>query len=116
MGFDGRMDRVGHISFQVTEESIAHTTKLPREGKQWNKHWFVPRASHNFALKPKFRYVTRVKGYHQSWIKTEYINPLIIIIHLITCEGNFSVFKFCHLRLLAHLVDNICLNLPLFFL
>ena len=68
MGFDGRMDRVGHISFQVTEESIARTTKLPREGKQWNKHWFVPRASHKFSLKPEFQHVTSVKGYHHSWI------------------------------------------------
>ena len=54
MGFDGRTTRVGHVSFQVTEESIAHTTKLPREGEQWHKHWFVPRASHNFSLKPEF--------------------------------------------------------------
>ena len=29
MGFDGRMARVGHLYFQVTEESIAHATKLP---------------------------------------------------------------------------------------
>ena len=29
MGFDGRMERVGHISLQVIEESIARATKLP---------------------------------------------------------------------------------------
>ena len=37
MGFDGRMAWVIHISFEVTEESITHATKLPREGEQWNK-------------------------------------------------------------------------------
>ena len=29
MGFDGRMARVGHLSFQVIEESISRATKLP---------------------------------------------------------------------------------------
>ena len=40
----------------------------------------------------------------------------MVIIHLVTCEGKFSVFKSCHLRLLAHFVDNRCLNFPLVFL
>ena len=96
MGFNGRMDRVGHISFQVTEESIAHANKIPWEGKQWHKHWFVPWASHNFSLKIKFWYVTGIKGYHHTWIKPKYINPLTVIIHLVTCEGMSSVFKSCH--------------------
>ena len=42
MGFDGRTNRVGHLYFQVTEESISRATKLPREGERWHKHWFIP--------------------------------------------------------------------------
>ena len=60
--------------------------------------------------------MTSIKGYHHSWIKPKYINPLTVIIHLVTCEGKFSVFKSRHLRLLAHFVDNISLNFPFFFL
>ena len=115
MGFDGSMARVGHLSFQFTEELISHATNIPQEGEWWHKHWFVPQASHNFSLNPKFWYVTRAKGYHHSWIKTEYIKLSTVIIHLVTCKGKFSVFKSCHLRLLAHFVDNRCLNFPFFF-
>ena len=115
-GFDGRMVRVGHLSLQVIEESIACATKLPREGEWWHKHWFVPRASHNFVLNLEFRHVAGIKGYHHSWINPEYINPLTVIIHLVTCEGKFSIFKSRHLHLLAHFVDNRCLNFPFFSL
>ena len=66
IGCDGRMERVGHLSFQVMEESIVCATKLPREGEWWDKHWFVPRASPKFALKPEFQHVTGIKGYHHS--------------------------------------------------
>ena len=52
MGFDGRMARVVHLTFLVTDESITLVTKLPREGTQWHKHWFLLWESHNFALKP----------------------------------------------------------------
>ena len=116
MGFDGREERVDHLVFQVTEELIARATKLPREGERWHRHWFVPRASHNFTLKPKCRHVSGSKGYHHSWIKLEYLNPFTVIIDLVTCKGKFSIFKSCHLRLLDHFVDQKYLNFPFFFL
>ena len=104
-GFDGKMARVGHLLFPVTEETIAVATKLPREGVSWHKHLFLPWSTYNFVLKASYRHVAGAKGLHQEWIKIEYINPLIIIIHLITCEGNFNVFKSCHLHLLSHFVN-----------
>ena len=116
MGFDGRESRVSHLVSQVTEESIAQDTKLPWEGEHWHKHWFIPRASHNFALKPECHHLSRSKGYHHSWIKLEYLNPLTVIIHLVTCEGKFSIFKSCHLCLLAHFVDQKYLNFLFLFL
>ena len=116
MGFDGKKEKVGHLVFPVTEESITDATKLPWEGDRWHKNWFVPRESHSFALKPEFWHVTGIKGFHQSWIKPEYINPMKVIIHLITCEGEFGIFKSYHIHLLAHFVDQRYLNFPLFFL
>ena len=55
--------------------------------------WFVLWASHNFSLKLEFQHVMGRKGFHRIWIKLEYLNPLTVIIHLITCEGKFSVCK-----------------------
>ena len=93
MGFNGNKARVGHLIFPVTEESIALVTKIPRKGIQCHKHWFLPGKSHNFALKLEYQHVIGFKGFHHNWIDLEYINPLTIIIHLITCEGKFSIFK-----------------------
>ena len=60
--------------------------------------------------------MTGINGFHCSWIKPEYLNPLTVIIHLITCEGKFSVFKSYHLHLLSHFVDKKYLNFPYYFL
>ena len=116
MGFDGKKERVGHLVFPVTEESITPATKLPWEGDRWHKHWFVPQGSHNFSLKPEFRHMTGRKGFHRSWIKPKYLIPLMVIIHFITCEGKFRVFNSCYLRLLAHFIDKKYLNFPFLFL
>ena len=41
-GFNGKMAKVGYLTFLVTEESIAVATKLQREGSRWHKHLFLP--------------------------------------------------------------------------
>jgi hypothetical protein len=38
LGFDGRMDRMGYLTFMVFEESIASARKLPRVGDCCFKH------------------------------------------------------------------------------
>ena len=86
-GFNGKMARVGYLTFPVIEETIAVATKLPREGTRWHKHLFLPWSSHNFTLKPNYQHVTGTKGFHREWAKSKYLNPLAIIIRLITCEG-----------------------------
>ena len=115
-GFDGKIARVGHLLFPVTEETIRVATKLPREGIRWHKHLFLPRSTYDFALKPCYQHIESAKGFHREWIKTEYINPLIIIICLITCEGKFNVLKSCYLCLLAHFANQQFLNFPFYFL
>ena len=110
------MARVGHLLFPVIEETIAVTRKLPREGVRWHKHLFLPWSTYDFALKSGYQHVAGAKGFHREWIKSKYINPLIIIIFLITCEGKFNVLKYYHLRLLSHFVNQQLLNFPFYFL
>ena len=110
------MARVSHLLFPVTKETIAVATKLPREGARWHKHLFIPWSTYDFDLKPSYQHVAGAKGFHREWIKSEYLNPLIIIIFLITCEGKFNVFKACHLHLLIHFVNQQFLNFPFYFL
>jgi hypothetical protein len=74
------------------------------------------RSSYNRVFKPEFENISRPKGYSREWIKVELINPLIIIMRLITCEGRYATFKPCHFRLLAHFLFNKPLNFPFYFL
>ena len=106
------MDRVGYLTFPVTEETIAVVTKLLREGTRWHKHMFLLLSSHDFALKMDYHHIAGMKGFHREWVKMEYLNPLAIIIHLITCEGKFTMFKDFHFLLLAHFVNQQFLNFP----
>ena len=63
-GFDGKMARVGHLIFRVTEGTIAVVTKLQREGVRWHKHFFLPRLTYEFALKSGYQHVAGDKGFH----------------------------------------------------
>jgi hypothetical protein len=116
LGFDVKTTCVGSLTFGVSEESIAATTKLPRIVDRWFKNHQLPRSSYNRAFKPEFQNISGAKGYSKEWIKEELINPLIFITRLITCEGRYSIFKSCHFRLLAHFQFNKPLNFPLYFL
>ena len=87
-----------------------------REGSHFHKHLLLPWSFHDFSLKPYYQHVAGMKGFHIEWVKSKYLNPLAIIIRLITCEGKFTVFKACHFRLLAHFVNQQFLNFPFYFL
>jgi hypothetical protein len=116
LGFDGKKMNVGSLTFEVSEESIAAATKLPRMGDRWFKNHQLPRLSYNRVFKPDFENSSEAKGYSREWIKVELINTLIIITRLITYEGRYSTFKACHFRLLAHFLFNKPLNFPFYFL
>ena len=64
-GFDGKMARVGYLTFMVTEETITVATKLPTEGTHWHKHLFLPQSSHDFALRMYFQHAAGTRGFHR---------------------------------------------------
>jgi hypothetical protein len=92
LGFDGRMACMGSLAFLVSEETISSATKLPRVGDRWFKHHQFPQPSYKRVFKPDFKNVSRAKGYSKEWIKYEFINPLIVITRIITCEGRYFFF------------------------
>lgn len=87
-GFDGKISRVDSLIFSVAEDSIALAKNLPRQGTRWHKHLFLPRSTFKFAF----------------------------IICLVTSEGKFTIFKACHLCLLAHFILNEIINSPFYFI
>jgi hypothetical protein len=116
VGFDGKTTHVGSLTFEVSEDSIAAATKIPRMGYRWFKNHQLLSSRYNRVFKPEFKSISREKGYVKEWIKEESINPLIVITRLITCEGRYSTFKDCHFRLLAHFLFKKPLNFPFYFL
>jgi hypothetical protein len=85
-------------------------------GDRWFKTHQLSRSSYNNVFKPEFQTISGAKGYSREWIKVNFINALIIIMRLITCEGRYSTFKACHFILLAHFQFNKPLNFPFYFL
>jgi hypothetical protein len=116
LDFDGKIAHVGSLSFEILEESIFVATKLPRMGDRWFKTHHLSCSSYNRVFKTKFHNILGEKGYSKEWIKDKLINPLIIIMRLITCEGRYSTFKACHFRLLSHFQFNKHLNFPFYIL
>ena len=55
------------------------------------------------------------KGFSKIWVREEFLNSLVIITKLITCEGRFSTFKACHFWLLAHFEFGKLLSFPFYF-
>jgi hypothetical protein len=93
---------------------------LPQSSQEWEIDGSKTTNCHTQVItgcfKPEFESISGAKGYAKEWIKVEFINPLIAITRLITCEGRYSTFKACHFRLLAHFLFNKPLNIPFYFL
>ena len=54
LSFVGKIVRVGSLTFGVSKESIAATTKLPRVGDTWFKNHQLLQSSYNKVFKPEF--------------------------------------------------------------
>ena len=82
LGFDGNTAKVGSMVFQVTEESIAQATGLPRTGDRWFKNFRLSRKDYDYVFKLEFLAVKGEKGFSKLWIREEFINSLVIITKL----------------------------------
>jgi hypothetical protein len=58
LGFDGKTTDVGYLTFEVSEESIATATKLPRMGDRWFKNHQFSHSSYNRVFKPEFESIS----------------------------------------------------------
>jgi len=115
LGFDGRRAHMGSLTFEVSEQTIARVTHLPRTGKTCSKNSKVSKHDFKPFLKEEYETVSSTKGYPELWIKPEFHKPLAIIQRVIACAGRYSYYQAYHLRILAHFEDNQLMNFPYFF-
>jgi len=115
LGFDGQRAHMGSLTFEVSEQTIARVTRLPRTGKTCSKNSKVSKPDFKPFLKEEYESVSSTKGYPELWIKPEFHRPLAIIQRVIACAGRYSYFQAYHLRILAHFENNQLMNFPYFF-
>jgi hypothetical protein len=115
LGFDGKRAHMGSLVFEVSEQTIARVTRLPRTGKSCSKNSKVSIPDFKPFLKEEYESVSSTKGYPELWIKPEFHKPLAIIQRVIACAGRYSYFQAYHLRILAHFESNLLMNFPYFF-
>lgn len=106
LGFDGKQAHMGSLTFEVTEQSIARVTRLPRTGKACSKNSKVSKHDFKIFLKNEYETVSCTKGYPELWIKPEFHKTLAIIQSVIACAGRYSYYQAYHLRILAHFENN----------
>jgi len=115
LGFDGKRAHMGSLVFEVSEQTIARVTRLPRTGKSCSKNSKVSIPDFKPFLREEYESVSSTKGYPELWIKPEFHKPLAIIQRVIACAGRYSYFQAYHLRILAHFESNQLMNFPYFF-
>ena len=103
------------LVLSVSEEMVAQDTGLPQTSDWWFKNFKISHQSYDYVFKPKFLTMNGDEGFSRVWIREEFINPLVVINKIITCEGRFSTFKTCHFRLLSLFEFIGLINFPFYF-
>jgi len=79
MGFDGIMDHLGYLTFEVLKVTVAQVTKFPRTWVRWTKNTKVSKEDFKVFLKHEYTTVDASKGYPKIWLKTNYRKLLTFI-------------------------------------
>jgi hypothetical protein len=110
--FDGRLARVTNLEIEVTEETIANVTGLPRTGEYWFKKLTLGMEICNRFLKAQYQNVSWAKGVPRAYLMDEWQAPLVILQRYLTCEGRYALTYQYHVRILLHFESKELINFP----
>jgi hypothetical protein len=114
LNFNGIQTRVADITFQVSEDTMATTTKIPVQGEKWFKYMPLDPTFYTDFLKPKYikhRFGITIP---RECILEHYESLLRVVQCYFTCEGRFDRVYLYHIRLLMHFTWKNPLNLPFY--
>jgi hypothetical protein len=100
--FDGLKTKVGDLEFEVSEASIATTTRIPNTRDRWFKSMTLNDAFFKDFLNPDYQTDNLSKGVPRSHLFVGFDKMLKIIQRYFTCEGRFNMLYQYHIRLLLH--------------
>jgi hypothetical protein len=114
LNFTGVSARIAGITFQVREETMLATTKIPLQGEKWFK--VIPLEISCYMDFIKLEYRNRKIGYDipSKYLMEPFEKLLKIIKKYFTCEGRFDRVHPYHIKLLMHFTRENPLNLPFF--
>lgn len=87
---------------EVFESILAQVIVLSSEGEIWFKDKPTERHKCNLFLKPEFQNDDLSKGILQSWLKDEWLKPLIILQNILPTKGDmllrsYTILDFCYI-------------------
>jgi hypothetical protein len=116
LNFNGVKTKVGTLEFEVTEQSISTTTKIPVQGEKWFKAMSLKSEFSKDFLKPEYQEDNLSKGVPRNHMLEYFDKMLKVIQRYFTCEGRFNMVYQYHIRLLMHFTGKEPLNLPFYLL
>jgi hypothetical protein len=112
--FDGSRAVIAGVVFQVTEETLSVTTKIPSCGERWFKGMHLDAWCYEDFIKRDC-----LGGKVETSIPSRYLQGpfqklMEVIRKYFTCEGRFDIIHSHHIRLLMHFTGRRLLNIPFF--
>jgi hypothetical protein len=104
--------RVTDLEIEVTEETLANVTGLPRTGEYWFKKLTLGTKICNRFLKAQYQNASWEKGVPRAYIMDEWQAPLEILQRYLTCEGRYALTYQYHVRILLHFESKELINFP----
>jgi hypothetical protein len=114
--FDGLKTKVGDLEFEVSETSIAKTTRIPNTGERWFKSMTLNVSFSMDFLKPDYQIENLSKGVPRSHLVEDFDKMLKIIHRKLTCEGRFNVLYQYHVSLFIHFTGKDAMIIPFYLL
>jgi hypothetical protein len=111
LNFDGNKTKVGNLDLEVSKDTIATSTKIPKTGERWFKYMTLNATFSKYFLKPNYDKDNLSKGVPRSHLVEGFDKMLKIIQRYFTCEGRFYMIYQYHIRLLLHFTGKDLMNI-----
>jgi hypothetical protein len=114
--FDGLKTKVGDFEFEVSEVSIATTTRIPNTSERWFKSMTLNTTFSKEFLKPDYQIDNLSKLVPRSHLVEYFDKMLKIIQRYFTCEGRLYMLYRYHIGFLLHFTGKYEMNIPFYLL
>jgi hypothetical protein len=114
--FDGIKIKVGNLEFEVSQASIAVSTRIHNNGERWFKSIILNGLFSKDFLKSDYQKDNSFKGVPRSHLVEGFDKILKIIQRYSTCEGRFNMICPYHIILFLNFNVKDEMNIPFYFL